>query len=240
MVRPHDTTSVGGYENPFRSVRHLVPERIDMGVDYNGSGPVYALGDGVITAVNYSWAGGVGAVGPGTWIVWRATKGPLSGHHVYLAENVTPKVRQGQHVTASTVIAEMTGLGAGIETGFAADAPEGEFGWTLAAQHAQQSTGGDPGAWSTAAGAAYSAILRHLGCPPGIMSRGGPHGTNPSWLNDVMASVPGWDLVGMTFAGFASDSRLLQAVARQLALDAQDMVTQGTRMQAIGRAGWRP
>ena len=33
---------VPGYQNPLRDVSGLVPERIDMGVDFGGSGPVYA------------------------------------------------------------------------------------------------------------------------------------------------------------------------------------------------------
>ena len=40
---------VPGYQNPLRGVSGLNPERIDMGVDFGGSGPVYALGNAVIT-----------------------------------------------------------------------------------------------------------------------------------------------------------------------------------------------
>jgi hypothetical protein len=49
------------YLNPLRNVSGLVPERIDQGVDFSGSGPVYALGDGIVTnAAAYSpgWGGG--------------------------------------------------------------------------------------------------------------------------------------------------------------------------------------
>jgi hypothetical protein len=35
-----------GYLNPLRNVSGLIAERVDMGADFGGSGPVYALGDG--------------------------------------------------------------------------------------------------------------------------------------------------------------------------------------------------
>jgi len=48
------------YVNPLRSVSGLVPERIDEGVDFGGTGPVYALGDAVVTNAggNAEWPGG--------------------------------------------------------------------------------------------------------------------------------------------------------------------------------------
>jgi len=52
----------------------LVPERIDQGVDFSGSGPVYALGDGIVTnAIAYSpgWGGG--------WITYQLSDGPDAG-----------------------------------------------------------------------------------------------------------------------------------------------------------------
>ena len=39
----------GDYRNPLRGVSGLVPQRIDDGVDFAGLGPVYALGDAVVT-----------------------------------------------------------------------------------------------------------------------------------------------------------------------------------------------
>src|SRR5262249_58441885 len=47
-----------GYRNPLRGVSGLVPERIDDGVDFTGLGPVYALGDAVVTSAtgpNLRW-----------------------------------------------------------------------------------------------------------------------------------------------------------------------------------------
>lgn len=228
------------YDNPFRQIRGLTPERIDMGVDYAGSGPIFALGPGVIVAVNYAWSGGVGAVGPGTWIVEKLTDGPMAGHFVYVAENVTPAASVGDHVAANTVIAIMTGQGAGIETGIAADSSSGLYGQTLAAQYQQQAQGHDPGAWSTSAGAAYSKILEAVGCVPGIMSPGGPHGLNPPWLTKIVPDVTGSLNPGIFTDGLGADAAVLDAAATALARQAQHMVDVGTSIMAIGRAGWTP
>ena len=91
------------YLNPLRNVSDLVPERIDQGVDFSGSGPVYALGDAVVleaTGADGGWPGG-------GWITYQLTDGPDAGLVVYLAEDVTPTVVTGQHVSPSTVIGEM-------------------------------------------------------------------------------------------------------------------------------------
>ncbi len=87
---------VPGYRNPLRGVSGLIPERIDEGVDFGGSGPVYALGDAVITNATGNSAGWPG----GGWITYQLTDGPDAGLMVYVAEDVTPAVQVGQHVSA--------------------------------------------------------------------------------------------------------------------------------------------
>jgi hypothetical protein len=103
-----------GYLNPLRDVGDLVPERIDQGVDFSGSGPVYALGNGVVTnamADNPGWDGG--------WITYQLTSGEDEGLMVYVAEDITPTVQVGQQVTSSTVVGNMFEGGEGIEMGWA-------------------------------------------------------------------------------------------------------------------------
>ena len=104
-----------GYRDPLRGVSGLVPERIDDGVDFAGHGPVYALGDAVVTnatGTNFGWPGG-------GWITYRLTGGPAAGLVVYVAEDITPAVTVGQHVSSSTVLGTMFDGGDGIETGWA-------------------------------------------------------------------------------------------------------------------------
>jgi hypothetical protein len=65
--------------------------------------------------------------------------------------------------------------GSGIETGWST----GTGGTALAASLGQIPATGDPGGWSSAAGASASRLLASLGAPAGIMHPGGPHGTMP-------------------------------------------------------------
>ena len=191
------------YQNPFRSVRGLSAERVDMGVDYAGQAgsPVYALGPGVITESGFGWRGAVGAPYPGAFITERLTQGPLSGHYVYLAEDVIPQVRKGQRVGPSTVIGTITGAGQ-LETGIAYG--PGQPSTTAAMAAGQSAAGGDPGARPTAYGAAYSRILQATGAPAGVLPAGagqvvggqikGTSGTLPGWLGWVGAGIQ--DLIG--------------------------------------------
>jgi hypothetical protein len=102
------------YLNPLREVIGLTPERVDMGVDFNGAGPVFAIGAGVVTeaTMGAGWPGG-------GWITYQLTDGPAVGEVVYLAEDVIPTVQVGQKVTPHTEIGHMTDGIDGIETGWA-------------------------------------------------------------------------------------------------------------------------
>ena len=144
------------YSNPLRAVTGLVPERVDMGVDFAGSGPVYALGDGVITNATGSSSGWPG----GGWITYRLTDGPDAGLIVYLAEDVTPTVGVGAVVTPSTVIANMYNGGAGIETGWAmSDSASAE------SQMPEAGGIGGNGPFPTMVGLSFENLLRSLGVP---------------------------------------------------------------------------
>ena len=177
------------YGNPLRGVKQLKPERIDMGVDYAGEGPVYALGEGVITSAGHAWRGAVGAPVPGTWITERLTSGPLRGRQVYVAEDIYDiRVRPGQHVTRSTVLGTLRG---GLETGLAAPGPAGAGGTTLAAQLGEASSSGDPGATPSAAGVGYANVLAATGAPRGIGPKTGGVGSSstPPWLAGLLQGL---------------------------------------------------
>jgi LysM repeat protein len=154
------------YKNPIGP--GLTPGRVDMGVDYGGAGPVYALGNGKITSVyNSGWPGG-GFIG------LQLSDG--SGRYVYYAEDISPAVQAGQTVTAGQLIGHATG--GGIEVGWAA--PPGT-GQTMAAASGQDKAGlaqGDPGYYPTAYGVNFSNLIRSLSGPAGIAS-GPVQGTQP-------------------------------------------------------------
>jgi hypothetical protein len=144
------------YVNPLRSITGLILERVDMGADFGGTGPIYAIGDAVITnatASNSGWPGG-------GWVTYRLTSGPAAGLQVYVAEDVTPAVSVGQTVTAGTVIANMFNGGDGIETGWAM--PDG-----ISAESQLAAAGGISGAgpFPTDVGLNFDALLQALGVP---------------------------------------------------------------------------
>jgi murein DD-endopeptidase MepM/ murein hydrolase activator NlpD len=157
--------SAGHYANPLRAVRGLSPNRIDQGVDYEGFGPVYALGDGeVLSVVNGGWPGG-------TFICYRLTDGPASGLVVYVAEDLNPDVQIGQSVTPNTVLGSMFGGPYGIETGWAQTSADGD---TMAAVYGQYF-----GSNTTAFGNNFSQLLTSLGAPGGVLQNA-PTGSLPS------------------------------------------------------------
>jgi hypothetical protein len=159
------------YLNPFRGVSGLLAERVDMGADFAGTGPVYAIGDGVITnasASNGGWPGG-------GWITYRLTDGPDAGLMVYVAEDVTPAVQVGQQVSASTVIANMYNGGTGIETGWAM--PDGASSESEMAA-AGGISGGGP--FPTMIGLSFDRLLTSLGVPAGSGSGQSGYGVLPA------------------------------------------------------------
>jgi hypothetical protein len=177
--------SVFEYVNPLRAVSGLTPRRIDLGVDYAGSGPLLALGDGVVTMATDSDSGPSSCWAISCWpgggiVVYRLSDGPFAGKYVYVAEHITVTVRAGQRVTAGQQIAT-------LYPGY----PWSEFGWAagpgpealgIADGHACPC--GDPGGWSTIDGRDFDHLLVTLGAPSGWLqstpNQSMPRGW-PSW-----------------------------------------------------------
>jgi hypothetical protein len=159
------------YGNPLRAISGLIPERIDQGVDFGGSGPIYAIGDAVITNATDTSGGWPG----GGWITYRLTDGPAAGLMVYVAEDVTPTVQVGQTVTSSTVIANMFIGGSGIETGWATS-----DGSTAESQMPEAGGINGGGPFPTEVGLNFDALLQTLGVPAAPNVGDSPGGTLPS------------------------------------------------------------
>jgi hypothetical protein len=149
------------YCNPFRAVKNLVPERIDQGVDYACSGPIYAMGPGIIDVFHNrddsGWPGG-------TFMSYKLTAGPASGKTIYLAENVDlePSLKSGSYVFSGTI------LGTQVDA-----SPESEIGWGVpgagyTAEYSCYTEGCD-----TALGDNFNALLVALQAPSGVP---GPNG----------------------------------------------------------------
>lgn len=171
------------YLNPFRAVSGLLPERVDMGADFAGTGPVYALGNGVVIAAT---AGGSGWPGGG-WISYRLTSGPAAGLIVYVAEDVTPTVVAGQAVSSSTVIGDMWAGSAGIETGWGQPTA---FSTESQLSEAGGISGGGP--FPTRIGVNFDQLLQALGVPAGSGAGYGGYGILPAgYSTDWAAALHG-------------------------------------------------
>jgi hypothetical protein len=176
------TAPASAYRNPLRDIHGLDPERVDMGTDFGGSGPIYAIGNAVVTNAagnSVGWPGG-------GWITYRLTSGPAAGLQVYIAEDVRPAVEVGQHVTSSSVVANMFVGGAGIETGWAM--PDGSSAESQM-PGAGAISGGGP--FPTRIGLNFDSMLMSLGVPAGFgYTQSGGFGTVPS---NYPARWPGQD-----------------------------------------------
>ena len=153
--KKHATVTVG-YDNPLRGISGLISQRVDMGADFVGSGPIYAIGDGVVTAATGASGGWPG----GGWITYQLTDGPAAGEVVYVAEDVRPTVTTGEKVTRSTVIGSMLAGALGIETGWAM--PDSASAESQLAE-AGGISGGGP--FPTDVGLNFDELLQALGVP---------------------------------------------------------------------------
>jgi hypothetical protein len=144
------------YCNPFRAVKNIVPERIDQGVDYACSGPIYAMGPGTIDVFrnrnDTGWPGG-------TFMSYKLTAGPASGKTIYLAENIDldTSLHSGSYVFNGTI------LGTQVNA-----SPESEIGWGVpgagyTAEYSCYTEGCD-----TALGDNFNALLVALKAPSGV------------------------------------------------------------------------
>ncbi len=149
-----------GYVNPFRNSSSLVPQRVDQGVDYDGAGPIEAIGNATIEyiapAPSIGW--------PGHWyIAYRLDDGADAGKWVYVAEDVAPYpgVQVGERVAAGQPVATFTpDQSSGIETGWAL--PDPGYPGPVASSYYHEGE-------RTAAGQAFSDLLSSLGAPGGCV-----------------------------------------------------------------------
>jgi hypothetical protein len=154
----------GQYVNPFAHTRDLVPQRVDMGVDYDGVGEIDALGDAQITfagtGIGGNWTCSTDENGA---VVYQLLDGPDDGKYVYVAEDVIPTVRGGETISAGEQIGEFAPPGGSgcIETGWSSS---GDYPTPVALADGGYSEGE-----RTAAGQNVSDLLASLGAPAGLV-----------------------------------------------------------------------
>jgi len=164
--------TVWAYVNPLRAVAGLQASRIDMGVDYLGSGPILALGRAQVVLATDRLAGPESCWGrtcvpaPGDIIVYRLLDGPFTGKYVYVVENITISVKAGQTVRAGERIAILHEGSPNLEIGWAS----GHGAETLAVARGHQCSCRDPGGWSSIEGRNFDNLLVWLGAPSGYLT----------------------------------------------------------------------
>ena len=154
------TSESSGYVNPLAGA-HVRGERIDMGVDYAGTGTLGAIGAATVTYVGTNGTGW-----PGTFLEYRLLDGPEAGCYVYYAEGVQPTagLHAGESVAAGQPLATIIpGWSTGIELGWAA----GKSTTTYAQKLHQWSASSDQSNIASAAGKSFSALIASLGGPRG-------------------------------------------------------------------------
>jgi hypothetical protein len=168
------------YVNPLREVTGLTRRRIDLGVDYAGSGPLLAIGRGLVTFSSDTDSGPPSCWAISCWpgggiVVYRLLDGPFAGRYVYVAEHITVNVRAGQTVSAGQQIAT-------LYPGY----PWSEWGWAagpgpeaLAMSDGHRCPCSDPGDWSTIEGRTMNSLLVQLGAPSGSLQANTPSQSMP-------------------------------------------------------------
>ena len=162
-----DTIGSGQYADPFPHTRNLIPQRIDMGVDYDGQGQIDAIGDAHITFAATGIGGGwVCSTPTNGAIVYQLDDGPDQGKWAYVAEDVIPSVKAGDTVRAGQPIATFAPPGATgcIEIGWASGPGSPS---PIALQDGGFQDGSGCAAWRTAAGNDMSDLIHSLGGPYG-------------------------------------------------------------------------
>jgi hypothetical protein len=171
------------YLNPVREVSGLTPRRIDLGVDYAGTGPLLAIGRARVTTASDTDSGPSSCWAISCWpgggiVVMRLLDGPFAGKYVYVAEHITVSVRVGQTVSAGQQIATLYAGYPWSETGWAAG--PGPEALARADGHWCH-TCPDVGDWSTIEGRNMNALLVRLGAPSGLFQPIPNQSMPPGW-----------------------------------------------------------
>jgi len=168
------------YCDPYRSLASLVPERIDQGVDYAGSGPIYAMGPGTIDLYDdrndTGWPGG-------TFASYKLTAGPAAGKEIYLAENIdlNPNLKSGSFVYNGT------SLGTLVDA-----SPDSESGWGVAGEGVTAEYGCYTEGCMTPLGVNFNDLLVCLKAPSGTTGTGGCCPQPTGWPTDWCSLLGKW------------------------------------------------
>ncbi|HEY8088412.1 MAG TPA: hypothetical protein VIF09_11220 [Polyangiaceae bacterium] len=168
------------YCDPYRAITGLRAERIDQGVDYGGSGPIYAMGPGTIDLYknrnDTGWPGG-------TFASYKVSVGPAAGRIVYLAENIdlNPALGTGSFVYGGTVLGTLVNA-----------SPDSESGWGVAGAGYTAEHSCYVEACDTPLGDNFNQLLVCLHATPGVPGTGGCCTMPSGWPADWCTVLATW------------------------------------------------
>ena len=175
---------------------------VDQGVDFNGAGPIPALGDGRVTDVGSST---IIEGGSFPYVIYQLSNPPVNGSgYVYVAENFKPTVRRGKRIKLGDTIGEAAGSYPYIELGW----NQGPKGWAPVAPlnpdpHGAKQAGRD--FWGFVQQTETGNVVPGAAAPPQAGTRPRPAGDG-GWLGDTWgdfenAVSSGSSDVGSAFGG---------------------------------------
>lgn len=121
-----------------------------MGVDYYGTGPIRAIGQGSVVGISHTGQGW-----RGEYVEYKLTSGKYAGRYVYVAEGIAPVqgIHAGEKLKPGQTLGHFTGP---IETGWGT--PEINVPYAL-------THGGYYEGEKTVPGKQFASFLRSLGAP---------------------------------------------------------------------------
>ena len=168
------------YCDPYRDITGLTPERIDQGVDYAGSGPIYAIGPGTIDLFdNRNDTGWPGC----TFASYKLSAGPAAGRTIYIAENIDldTKLKSGSFVYSGTILGTLVNAFPNLESGW------GVPGEGVTAEYGCYTEG-----CMTPLGVNFNKLLVCLKAPSGTTGTGGCCPQPSGWPSDWCTLLSAW------------------------------------------------
>ena len=156
-------TTSGSFANPLAGDKHVVPERIDMGVDYAdpAAEPIAAIGAGTVT-----YAGPQGGGWQPNCVNYTLDSPPIPPSATSTSASTSPRPSLPARPSRPASPIATFIPGGGIETGWAAG--PGTPVSTQAAALGQEAKAGDAGDNRTYCGQAMSSLIQQAGRPGGL------------------------------------------------------------------------
>ncbi len=179
------TSDISAYKNPYRDIKNPYKSRIDGGLDFGGTGPIYAVGKGTVTFLcnapftDYENDAPAGCGWYGPRIVYQLSDGPAAHKYIYFAEHckISAGLKVGSPVTSDTVICDLAGLdNVNTESGWS-----NTNGWDYVEGSDYRANKDSNGNYTSNSGQNFNNFIKKLGGPTGNPQGGVSHTPLPGF-----------------------------------------------------------